>query len=772
MANHCSKCGKKLGILSGKYKTEDGTVMCAPCFKEWHEEQEEKDRAIIRGQEEKDRKIMKPIISKYLADKDPEMPYINRICCEAYWFASFLGRTRKKYMFSSEYHSYDYADDYEAINRIVLDKAIKERPECVEVIRNNMDSWFLMHSRRTTTWGTFLENCRYEHQEGLNDLESSIKSGLTTTELDEIKETIKLCEIILDFLDDLEKMGRLFEKKGIETTPFEMLSIFFDVIKEIANEEQNMPEQILDKRLDVYHELITKIIRESEEDITKESVIRVLLLVEMRRESEGEAQYVVENIKNVSELLKKFDFICEEGEAEQLIEQVKEEIELEEFEQNLETSTREISNVEREMIEKNKEIMQDYISKYLANKDQEYIDYILDVIDEWIDSEILEDSEVLDVIEEYNPDLHFHEDLEKFYNLFKKKGIETNYSEILSVFAECIGDRAREGMHEALEELDKYLNPMAKAFSMKFGKDITVENVIKEAMRKRPDIFDNFSTITHFLGKFQLDYEGEEIEQLMEQAKEEIELEEFEKNLGAPQQEPKNKIGDFTELNGYEFEEYLKNLFGLLGYTAVQTSLSGDQGADLILSKDDEKIVVQAKKYDGKVSNKAVQEIAAAKNYYEVDRAMIVTNSSFTKSAIELAFSNDVELWDGRKLKSVIKDLESKREDSGPLFHETLHFEGGEEVQNVTIPCPCCEKEFDYELDMHPYAMLTEEGTFREAGLHELEITCPHCDLPITLSFEVPLKPNWTCSFCGKEFETKAAAEEHEKTCEKRKEKD
>ena len=37
---------------------------------------------------------------------------------------------------------------------------------------------------------------------------------------------------------------------------------------------------------------------------------------------------------------------------------------------------------------------------------------------------------------------------------------------------------------------------------------------------------------------------------------------------------------------------------------------------------------------------------------------MIVTNSSFTKSAIELAFSNDVELWDGRKLKNVIEDLE------------------------------------------------------------------------------------------------------------------
>ncbi|RJS84478.1 restriction endonuclease [Methanophagales archaeon] len=172
------------------------------------------------------------------------------------------------------------------------------------------------------------------------------------------------------------------------------------------------------------------------------------------------------------------------------------------------------------------------------------------------------------------------------------------------------------------------------------------------------DVVEDVKTVSRLLNKFNFTCEADEVKELIEKIKEEIELEEFEQNLGTPPQKQKIEIGDFTQLNGYEFEEYLKNLFELLGYTAVQTPSSGDQGADLILSKDDEKIVVQAKKYDGKVSNKAVQEIAAAKNYYNTDRAMVVTNSSFTKSAIELAFSNDVELWDGRKLKNVIEDLE------------------------------------------------------------------------------------------------------------------
>jgi len=474
--------------------------------------------------------------------------------------------------------------------------------------------------------------------------------------------------------------------------------------------------------------------------------------------------------------------------------------------------------------EKNREIMRDYISKYLANKDEEFIDSISEAINEFFAGKEkateLEPYEVYeglggyeneknlglyellnistpkggdeedwddffdDVSDKFDRIWHtlddgikekyfdayaleeiesdFKEDLQKMHKLFTKKGIETSCSEILSVFAECIVDRAHEGIHEALEELDKYLNPMAKAFSMKFGEDITVEKVIKEAMRKRPDICDNFITITHFLGKFQLDYEEEEVKQLMEQTKEEIELEDFEKNLGAAPRKQKIEIGNFTELSGYEFEEYLKNLFELLGYTTVQTSLSGDQGADLILSKDDEKIVVQAKKYDGKVSNKAVQEIAAAKDYYNADKAMVVTNSSFTKSAIELAFSNDVELWDGRKLKSIIGDLESGSEESESFLSQELSFKEAEEVQNVTLRCPCCEKEFDYQVNV------TEEGAYLEAGTtHELEIKCPYCGLPIGISLNVPSKP-WTCRSCGKKFETKAAGEEHEKKCDGR----
>ena len=76
-----------------------------------------------------------------------------------------------------------------------------------------------------------------------------------------------------------------------------------------------------------------------------------------------------------------------------------------------------------------------------------------------------------------------------------------------------------------------------------------------------------------------------------------------------------------------------------------------DMGADLILERRGIRSVVQAKSYSGSVGVKAVQEVVAAKSYYKAREAFVVTNSTFTKSAIDLAEANGVSLWDGDLLK-------------------------------------------------------------------------------------------------------------------------
>ncbi len=56
-------------------------------------------------------------------------------------------------------------------------------------------------------------------------------------------------------------------------------------------------------------------------------------------------------------------------------------------------------------------------------------------------------------------------------------------------------------------------------------------------------------------------------------------------------------MDDIDEMTGIEFEVYLYHKFRKQGYKVKLTPVSGDYGADLVLKKKREKIVVQAKRY-------------------------------------------------------------------------------------------------------------------------------------------------------------------------------
>ena len=108
----------------------------------------------------------------------------------------------------------------------------------------------------------------------------------------------------------------------------------------------------------------------------------------------------------------------------------------------------------------------------------------------------------------------------------------------------------------------------------------------------------------------------------------------------------KSKLGQIDKMTGKEFETYLASRFEMHGYKVQLTPNSNDYGADLILKKRRKKTVVQAKRYKGKVGNAAVQEVVASKAYYKAQCAMVITNSYFSKNAINLAKANNVILID------------------------------------------------------------------------------------------------------------------------------
>lgn len=116
-------------------------------------------------------------------------------------------------------------------------------------------------------------------------------------------------------------------------------------------------------------------------------------------------------------------------------------------------------------------------------------------------------------------------------------------------------------------------------------------------------------------------------------------------------------IDDVDMMNGSEFENFISNLFSQMDYSVNLTPQSGDQGIDLIVIKDGIRIGIQAKRYASKVSNKAIQEVVAGLKHYNLKKAIVITNNYFTKSAFELAESNDVILWDRNILKEKIRSI-------------------------------------------------------------------------------------------------------------------
>jgi restriction system protein len=111
-------------------------------------------------------------------------------------------------------------------------------------------------------------------------------------------------------------------------------------------------------------------------------------------------------------------------------------------------------------------------------------------------------------------------------------------------------------------------------------------------------------------------------------------------------------------MDGYKFERCMADIYKRLGYTVHHTPLSGDQGADLIItSKEGIRTAVQCKCYSSKVSNKAVQEVVASKAIHGCTRGIVITNNYFTDSAQQLAHANRIDLVDRSGLKKMIEEI-------------------------------------------------------------------------------------------------------------------
>ena len=97
-------------------------------------------------------------------------------------------------------------------------------------------------------------------------------------------------------------------------------------------------------------------------------------------------------------------------------------------------------------------------------------------------------------------------------------------------------------------------------------------------------------------------------------------------------------------VDGHEFEHWVADALRSFGWETLVTPMAGDQGIDVIASKNGLRVGIQCKLYSQPVGNKAIQEAMAGARYHGLHRAAVLSNASFTRSAQDLAASTDVLL--------------------------------------------------------------------------------------------------------------------------------
>lgn len=116
------------------------------------------------------------------------------------------------------------------------------------------------------------------------------------------------------------------------------------------------------------------------------------------------------------------------------------------------------------------------------------------------------------------------------------------------------------------------------------------------------------------------------------------------------------------EADPYEFEQFVANVWEELGYSTKMTPGSQDRGIDVIAEQETpvrQKMLIQAKAYDTKnrIGSDEVRKYATLyQQEDDVDRVVIVTSSTFTSQAKELASDLNVDVIDREDLIGLVID--------------------------------------------------------------------------------------------------------------------
>lgn len=290
--------------------------------------------------------------------------------------------------------------------------------------------------------------------------------------------------------------------------------------------------------------------------------------------------------------------------------------------------------------EKNKSKMNAVLEKYSKLKSPYFVNFI-----HFIQNKDNEEGRYFSYFKKVLLNIGFSE-IEEYTGLLEKLIYTTDFNFRFERFSKNIFKHIKENLESTLHswisdcgDLFRYELPLLLYFI--YSKNLFTESILYSGSHKSSVIFDLKS--------------HSEVLELCEEIFLDIQTKKFQKTLENFNLNNYVTIFDVDNFNGYQFEDFLKMLFKAKGFLVKDTPKTRDQGADLFIEAFGERTVIQAKNYSDNVSNKAVQEVIAAKEFYSCDKAMVITNRYFTNSAKELAKKANVDLVDRDKLISLLE---------------------------------------------------------------------------------------------------------------------
>jgi hypothetical protein len=119
----------------------------------------------------------------------------------------------------------------------------------------------------------------------------------------------------------------------------------------------------------------------------------------------------------------------------------------------------------------------------------------------------------------------------------------------------------------------------------------------------------------------------------------------------------KTQLSYWKSLRGTEFEKALANLYKKMGYSVQQTKASGDEGIDLIISKEDKTTIVQCKGHVKPIGIGAARDLFGTMMHCKADSAILACPAGFTKAVVKFVNNKPIQLLSAGDLIEMSEEI-------------------------------------------------------------------------------------------------------------------